>query len=115
MKPKTKKTLIIMLAVVAVLVIVWLVVRKRRKNDARRIVEYVAKKQRLTETEKQSLNDEVKRLSDRVASDAALLAEFQSAAEARNYTLAQFIVAQASFNLFAADVSDSIVILLGRM
>lgn len=41
MKPKTKKTLIIMLAVVAILVIVWLVVRKRRKNDPEAIISHL--------------------------------------------------------------------------
>lgn len=115
MKPTTKKIIIITVVLALVAFAVWAVYRWRLKNDPAKLVDYVARKQKLTPEETQLLASQVEYLSGKVANNPELKLEYETAAAARKMTLAQYIVWSAAFVKFPGDLSDPIGLILGRM
>lgn len=90
MKPKTKKTLIIMLAVVAICIIVWLLFFRKKQWEKE------IDKLDISDSYKEKLRKGVKQiLSDPFYSEQ----DMETEAANNGLTLAQWLVIEAAFNL----------------
>lgn len=101
MKPKTKKTIIIMAAVAIVALIVWLVVRNRRKNNTAAIISHLSCEKDL----KDALSSMVVYIN--TSWDEAHKQALAENATSSGRTLAQQTVVAAAYALYDAQQIDA--------